>query len=526
MRKMLTELEKRRLILQNQLDAEKDAFERNRMGQFATPAWLAADMLRHGKMLFDKEQNVRFLDPALGTGAFYSALLQIFTSAQSLQRPGMKLILITAIRRMNYGMKLGLIFISKILLQLQHQRMAISSIFLFVILPYVRHHHIGNDDKRRLQLNVKDACGAEISGLAGLYCYFLGLSHPWMTDGGLAGWLIPSEFMDVNYGRSIKRYLLDEVTLLHIHRFDPKESQFRDALVSSAVVWIRNKRPRPGHGVRFTFGGTLAQPELDRVVPLEELCRESKWTRYPQQENNTRTDGPVLSDFFRIKRGLVTGKNSFFILTGHEIERRGLPFEAFKPILPSPRYLTNDEIQCDRKGNPLLERRLFLLDPPWTEVEIEKEHPALWLYLEEGKNAGIATHYICRHRAPWYRQENRPPAPFVCTYLGRGDRETGRTFRFLLNNSQATAANVYLMLYPQEPVANMMRKRLELKRQIWQFLNTISPQVLLREGRVYGGGLHKLEPKELGNVPAAEIAELLPESVRPRRITQHELLFP
>ena len=275
------------------------------------------------------------------------------------------------------------------------------------------------------------------------------------------------------------------------------------------------------------LGARSPNPELDRVVPLEELRRESKWTRYPQQENNTRTDGgPVLSDFFRIKRGLVTGKNSFFILAAGEIERRGLPFEAFKPILPSPRYLTSDEIPCDRKGNPLLERRLFLLDPPWTEVEIEKEHPALWLYLEEGKNAGIATHYICRHRVPWYRQENRPPAPFICTYLGRGDQKTGRTFRFLLNNSQATAANVYLMLYPREPMTNMMRKRPELKRRVWEFLNTISPQTVLRESRVYGGGLHKLEPKELGNVPATEVAELLPESVRPRRITQHKLLFP
>ena len=58
--------------------------------------------------------------------------------------------------------------------------------------------------------------------------------------------------MDVNYGASVKRYLLDKVTLLHIHRFEPSDVQFADALVSSAVVWFRKEAPTAEHEVRFT----------------------------------------------------------------------------------------------------------------------------------------------------------------------------------------------------------------------------------------------------------------------------------
>jgi hypothetical protein len=50
---------------------------------------------------------------------------------------------------------------------------------------------------------------------------------------------------------------------------------------------------------------------------------------------------------------------------------------------------------------------------------------------------------------------------------------------------------------------------------VWEVLNRITPDQILGEGRVYGGGLHKLEPKELANVPVPEIADLLAK-VSPR----------
>ena len=41
------------------------------------------------------------------------------------------------------------------------------------------------------------------------------------------------------------------------------------------------------------------------------------------KESFDQTDAPVLGDFFKIKRGLATGNNSYFILSAEEIEWAG-----------------------------------------------------------------------------------------------------------------------------------------------------------------------------------------------------------
>ena len=515
--------ERRRVALQADLDATKDRTERNRLGQFATPSRLAVDMLSYARTLLGQHTKVQFLDPALGTGAFYSALLDVFPKNDIESAVGYEIDL-------HYGVAAAELWrASGLDVRLEDFTLArppeISEKFNLLICnpPYVRHHHIVSVDKQRLQAQTRLACGVRMNGLAGLYCYFLGMSHAWLSDRGVAGWLIPSEFMDVNYGVSVKRYLLDNVTLLHIHRFDPHEVQFGDALVSSAVVWFRKEKPPRSHSVRFSYGGSLQHPLLDRRVQVNSLRHDPKWTRYPTKGQYAEIHAPVLADFFKIQRGLATGNNKYFILSSEEIKCRKLPMQVFRPILPSPRYISHDEIAADAEGNPILERRLFVLDRRLEEAEIEQRYPTLWAYLVEGKAQGIAERYLCRHRTPWYRQETRPPAPFVCTYLGRSNTARARPFRFILNNSQATAANVYLMLYPKPSLDAAMRQDATLKQRIWKVLNNICPQAMLGEGRVYGGGLYKLEPKELGNIPATAIAELLPDLAQPHYEKQPDL---
>lgn len=96
--------------------------------------------------------------------------------------------------------------------------------------------------------------------------------------------------------------------------------------------------------------------------------------------------------------------------------------------------------------------------------------------------------------------------------MGRITKRSESPFRFILNHSKATAANVYLMLYPKPVLAARLSGDPHMYRVIWKALSSITAETLKGEGRVYGGGLHKLEPKELSNVASDFILKALPRT--------------
>jgi len=200
-------------------------------------------------------------------------------------------------------------------------------------------------------------------------------------------------------------------------------------------------------------------------------------------------------------------------MTLRQAHERNLPAVSLRPILPGPRHLATDEVLAEPDGAPRVEPRLVLLDCHLPEQQVRDEYPTLWRYLDSIRT-DVAGRYLCARRNPWYSQEHRPVAPFLCTYIVRTN---GRPFRFILNHSKATAANVYLLLYPKPHVARVLEGNPELKRRVWQALNRCAADSLLDEGRVYGGGLHKLEPKELARVQADHLLEVLPTSPEAER---------
>jgi hypothetical protein len=361
-----------------------------------------------------------------------------------------------------------------------------------------------------MQQLVRERLGIQISGLAGLYCYFRLLADAWLEQDGLGVWLIPSEFMDVNYGSAVKQYLIDRVTLLHIHRFLPSDVQFDDALVSSAVVVFKKAVPRDDHAVEFSLGGSLSAPSQSQQVPMTDLRGHGKWTSFPRVGERDSASGEVtLDELFTVKRGLATGDNSFFILPRDRAAQLGIPEECLRPILPSPRFLSQTVIESDPDGYPQIERQLALIDCEYPEQEVRRRFPKFWRYLESGMANSVHAGYLASRRVPWYSQERRDPAPFLSTYMGRSRGAAGKPFRFIWNKSAAVAANVYLMLYPKPSLAKALTADPSLCDKVFAALSAIDETSLTAEGRVYGGGLYKMEPAELGRVVCPGLSKIL-----------------
>ena len=499
--------EKYRLELQIELENAISAGERNRLGQFATPPGLAEVLLSESKQ-FLGTPKVRFLDPAFGTGAFFGALLKSFPagsigSAVAFENDSR---FASAARRIWSGHGV----------QLKEEDFTAAALppasraanLIVCNPPYVRHHHLDLETKARLRDLVESRRNIRFNGLAGLYCYFLLLAHDWLVDDGVSAWLVPTEFMDVGYGEAVKRYLIEQVTLLRMHRFDSSDVQFSDALVSSAVVWFRKKQASPDDRVVFTTGNDLQKPTGSRSFAIRALLPSQKWSRY--FDGNVTKKEPAnrivtVGDLFTIKRGVATGANNFFIITPEIAAFYEIPKSFLTPVIPGPRFLEEDRIQSDLDGLPVVGRRLFLLTCNLPEQEIRTAYPKLWSYLQLGVKKQIHKRYLCQHRSPWYLQEKRDPPLFFCSYMGRNG--TKKPFRFFLNESKAVAVNVYLMLYAKENIGGLSSFR--KPDEILAAMNNLPVEILVREGRTYGGGLHKLEPKELANVPLTGVHDLI-----------------
>ena len=231
------------------------------------------------------------------------------------------------------------------------------------------------------------------------------------------------------------------MSIERIHFFDNDDLQFDDALVSSCVLVLR-KTPTTQTSTAHVTSGDFINPSKSAVVPISELVLVDKWQHFFNlggEKAKTR-----IGDFFCVKRGLSTGAEAFYAKGRAEWHELGIGDEWLTPVLPAPRFMHDAVINSDGSGWPLQYDRALLNIP----ISIDEEHlpDSVRSYLDTCPEK-IRNSYTARHRKKWYSIEQREPAPVVCTYMSRSDKQP---FRFVRNKSKAVVTTAYLCLYPNQ----------------------------------------------------------------------------
>jgi hypothetical protein len=490
-------IEAERLRRQRAVDSSRTALQRNQLGQFSTPFSLANQISSYTISLCRDSPKLFLCEPACGSGVFISASIGQGRKDFSFRGIEIDSSYANICRELFADYDVEVInedFFKFIDSETAHQQCDL----IITNPPYIRHHHIEFTEKRRLQDLARSRLDIEVSGLSGLYIYYILLSHWLLKNEGIASWLIPSEFLYTNYGKALREYLAEKVTLLRIHRFDAGDVQFEDALVSSCVVTYQKSLKPKGHTFDLTKG-TYHSPKSTEKISSVNLSPLEKWSFFesavPEPGN-----GITLEDLFHVTRGLATGNNDFFILDAKEAMEKGVESVFLVPLLPGPRELKSSVIEADAEGLPVIPNKRFLLSVTKLPEELKTKFPGVVKYLEEGIQKGVPDGYLCRSRKMWYFQEKRDPPLYLATYMGRNGSANKPPIRFFLNRSKGLVTNVFICLYPRPNLQRLLRADPAREVELLYTLNAISPANIEKAGRSYGGGLQKVEPKELRSV--------------------------
>lgn len=345
--------------------------------------------------------------------------------------------------------------------------------------PYVRHHELASELKSWAR-GAARALGIRSSALAGLHAYFYLATARLARAGDIGCFVTSAEWLDIGYGSMIRDLLSGPLGAHALHVLDPEAVAFDDAMTTAAIACFEVGARTPS-----VFLASAAQPsdlrELGRGRPVRRprLAAANRWTPLVKGKKAVSHEA-VLGDVARVHRGVVTGSNSFFVLSPERAAELGIA-SFCRPAITSARQI------LDADGQVRLDARTKVLLDLQADLCIE-EHPRLAAYLASGAAEGVDQGYVASHRQPWWRVGVGAPPPIVASYMARQPPV------FALNPDGLVLLNIAHGIYPKKKLS---------KKALAELVAALNAnrQRYKGSGRTYHGGLEKFEPKEMEALP-------------------------
>jgi adenine-specific DNA-methyltransferase len=301
--------------------------------------------------------------------------------------------------------------------------------------------------------------------------------------------ITPAYWLDRNYGRAVKTFLLQQARIEAIVHFPAHELVFEHALTTAAVTLIRKGADvRGSPRTRFARAASIKREDILGALTVDaeathvQLSAAHAWSGVDRPRMREAT---TLEEVARVRRGAATGCNEFFVLSDEGRRRHGLNRCYLRACAASPRWFDGDEIDEETLVGLPPSAPQWLLYPSRARLGGPLER-----YLQRADRLGVHERHLVRQRVkagrPWWEVEADFAAPILFTYLNR------KRPRFVLNRAAAIPLNNWLVIEPLSGVDVAV---------LFSALKQASEAALRTDAREYGNGLWKLEPSELKRLP-------------------------
>lgn len=386
--------------------------------------------------------------------------------------------------------------------------------------PYSRSQAMETAVKSQANRIVSDETGVNFHGKSPLYVYFLAHAAQFVADGGRLAFIIPSGFMETEFGVPFKQYLLDHFRIEAIVQLDEEDNTFRGVRTTTSLLFLEYEQPPKDH--ETTFINLPSWPKVDcfselleidfsdesdedryRVDLLQRLLSpEDNWQHYFSSTETSEINGlGDFTDIATIKRGIATGNNDLFCLNRDDLADHDIPERFLQPIIKSAQDIPGYEItREDWKKWRDKGKDVWLLYAYENGEKLTDRGP-LEEFLSYAAKTFDTERELFKRRNPWYCVDKREPAPILAKYMSR----TGS--QFIYNDNDLRTLNNFHNINPD------FEDNEERVKALLAYLNSnIVRKEISKVSRSYSG-LEKIELGALKSAPVIDPRELDPSDV-------------
>lgn len=370
--------------------------------------------------------------------------------------------------------------------------------------PYFKFHDY---DNKNVIAEIEKRLSLTLNGFTNLYALFLLKSIYQLKPGGRCAYIVPSEFLNSDYGKLVKAYLIKSHTLRYIIVFDSKENVFDDAITTSCIILCANDKLT----TKVQFANLESIKDLNAITnlfkshqdyslytktySLTELDPNIKWKSYYQKQNSVKFNNLVpFSKYAKVMRGIATGSNDYFTFNLSKAKEFGITEKDLMPCVCKSADVGNS-VFSNNDFDTLVhnDKKAFLLN---VRNLTDKNIAA---YVKKGEDEGIDKRYLTSCRNPWYALEKRPPSPIWVTVFNRNG------LRFIKNEAGVSNLTTFHCIYLKE---NLFSCNVNIDLFFAYLLTTSAHSIFEDNAREYGNGLQKFEPNDLNEAMMLDITQI------------------